>query len=58
MVKLLLGLATLPSPYDAADALAVALCHCQILAFNARVPSAAARPKSASSWRNYKPARS
>jgi crossover junction endodeoxyribonuclease RuvC len=58
MVKLLLGLATLPAPYDASDALAVALCHCQVLAFDARVPSAAARTKSASSWRNYKPARS
>ena len=27
MVKLLLGLATAPSPHDAADALAVAFCH-------------------------------
>jgi crossover junction endodeoxyribonuclease RuvC len=27
MIKLLLGLATPPSPHDAADALAVALCH-------------------------------
>jgi crossover junction endodeoxyribonuclease RuvC len=27
MVKLLLGLATAPSPHDAADALAVAICH-------------------------------
>ena len=33
MVKLLLGLATLPAPYDASDALAVALCHRQVLAF-------------------------
>src|SRR5205085_12039351 len=27
MVKLLLGLAEVPSPHDAADALAVAICH-------------------------------
>ena len=27
MVKLLLGLAAAPSPHDAADALAVAICH-------------------------------
>jgi crossover junction endodeoxyribonuclease RuvC len=29
MVKLLLGLARVPSPHDAADALAVAICHLQ-----------------------------
>ena len=29
MVKLLLGLARVPSPHDAADALAVAICHVQ-----------------------------
>src|SRR5712692_10032864 len=27
MVKLILGLAALPAPHDAADALAVAICH-------------------------------
>ena len=27
MVKLMLGLAAVPSPHDAADALAVAICH-------------------------------
>ena len=27
MVKLLLGLDAIPSPHDAADALAVAICH-------------------------------
>ena len=27
MVKLLLGLAVMPTPHDAADALAVAICH-------------------------------
>ncbi len=29
MVKLLLGLEEVPQPYDAADALAIALCHAQ-----------------------------
>ncbi len=27
MIKLLLGLSRVPSPHDAADALAVAICH-------------------------------
>jgi hypothetical protein len=32
MVKLLLGLAAAPSPHDAADALAVAICHMHSMA--------------------------
>ena len=57
MVKLILGLATVPSPHDAADALAVAICHVHSL-----VPARAAgggvptRSK-ATSWRAYRPAR-
>lgn len=58
MVKLLLGLRTLPTPYDAADALAVALCHSQSLAFAARVPARPDRSKAATSWRHYRPSRS
>ena len=56
MIKLLLGLAAVPSPHDAADALAVAICH-----VHAQPPSRAAgaiqpaRSK-ATSWRNYRPA--
>jgi crossover junction endodeoxyribonuclease RuvC len=56
MVKLLLGLAAVPSPHDAADALAVAICHVH----------AQPRPRGgmvvqparsrATSWRTYKPA--
>ena len=42
MVKLLLGLDTAPSPHDAADALAVAICHAHAAGRSAR-PSAAAR---------------
>ena len=56
MVKLLLGLAAVPSPHDAADALAVAICH-----VHAQPPARAvgavqpARSK-ATTWRTYRPA--
>ncbi len=58
MIKLLLGLPAVPTPHDAADALAVALCHVH------RIPGrtatqALARPlptSSAKSWRTYRPA--
>jgi crossover junction endodeoxyribonuclease RuvC len=54
MVKLLLGLDAVPSPHDAADALAVALCHVHQLP--ARGLSAASRPVSGpKSWRAYRP---
>jgi crossover junction endodeoxyribonuclease RuvC len=56
MVKLLLGLETVPSPHDAADALAVAICHAQ----SHRGPALAARrqPRHLRSWRYAKvPAR-
>ena len=57
MVKLLLGLAAVPSPHDAADALAVAICHAHAQA-PARVSeamAAARAPKPAASWRHYRP---
>ena len=57
MVKLLLGLEVVPSPHDAADALAVAICHMHVQA-PARVSeamAAARAPKSATSWRHYRP---
>jgi crossover junction endodeoxyribonuclease RuvC len=56
MVKLLLRLPSVPTPHDAADALAVALCH-----LHSQVPARAvgavmpAKSK-ATSWRNYRPA--
>ncbi len=37
MVGRLLGLDSLPQPHDAADALALALCHAQILATESRI---------------------
>ena len=60
MVKLLLGLDRVPSPHDAADALAVAICHLhQSGAWSqartrerARAGSAQPAPKS---WRHYRP---
>ena len=60
MVKLLLGLDKVPSPHDAADALAVAICH---LHHGCGTPKGVAygraatgkSRKAANSWRNYKP---
>ncbi len=61
MVKLILGLAAVPTPHDAADALAVAICHVHSQA-PARaaglLPAVAAAPrggKAATSWRHYRP---
>jgi crossover junction endodeoxyribonuclease RuvC len=57
MIKMMLGLAEAPAPHDAADALAVAVCH-----IHSRPPArvaqaiAAARPRrAATSWRHYRP---
>jgi crossover junction endodeoxyribonuclease RuvC len=57
MIKLLLGLSAVPSPHDAADALAVAICHvnAQPPARVAEVLAVARPPKSATSWRHYRP---
>lgn len=66
MVKLLLGLDAPPSPHDAADALAVAICHLhsQVPAglktrtYDSAEGTAAdleVRPAKARSWRQYRP---
>jgi crossover junction endodeoxyribonuclease RuvC len=57
MVKLLLGLKDAPTPHDAADALAVAICqvHSQPPARAAAVAAPPARAKTATSWRHYRP---
>jgi len=39
MVKVLLHLESIPKPDDAADALAVALCHIQMLNFKRYLPA-------------------
>jgi crossover junction endodeoxyribonuclease RuvC len=55
MVKLLLGLDTVPAPHDAADALAVAICHVQASGPIARLAAGAAKPGLPRSWRQMKP---
>ncbi len=68
MVKLLLGLSAAPSPHDAADALAVAICHLHSLApagirdqgpgiqnrNGSLIPDPRSR-KAPRSWRQYRP---
>ncbi len=52
MIMLLLGLDTAPTPYDASDALAVALCHAHL---SHGLPVASARqPRHLRSWRHAK----
>jgi crossover junction endodeoxyribonuclease RuvC len=55
MVKLILGLAALPTPFDASDALAVAICHGDSLPpAGVEVPKASPS-RAATSWRHYRP---
>jgi crossover junction endodeoxyribonuclease RuvC len=64
MIKLLLGLARVPTPHDAADALAVAICHAhsgmavQKLGLAVPEPAVGTRPAKTAlkSWRHYRPA--
>jgi crossover junction endodeoxyribonuclease RuvC len=60
MIKLLLGLDAVPAPHDAADALAVAICHVNsshgaIAEAAARLPGPADRTRQMTSWRDYRP---
>ena len=65
MVKLILGLAAVPSPHDAADALAVAICHIHSMApvgirdsgSGVRVPSPESPipAKHPRTWRQFRP---
>ena len=55
MVQMLLGLAEAPSPHDAADALAVAICHSH-RATSIVAAMSDALPRAPRSWRDYKPA--
>ena len=56
MVKLILGLSEVPSPHDAADALAVAICHAHShQAFRAvPEPGRKAAGSRATSWRHFR----
>jgi crossover junction endodeoxyribonuclease RuvC len=57
MIKLLLGLDRAPQPHDAADALAVAICHLHAVNLLRAVSAVEGRPPSSvRSWRHYKPA--
>ena len=58
MIKLLLGLAEVPSPHDAADALAVAICHVHAQPPARTVGAVQPARSKATSWRTYRPARS
>jgi len=53
MIMLLLGLSEAPEPHDAADALAVAICHVHGEA-HARIAGAATKQKLPRSWRQVK----
>jgi crossover junction endodeoxyribonuclease RuvC len=56
MVKLLLGLTAAPSPHDAADAIAVAICHLHSLPpIGSRIPDPGSRQAKPRSWRQYRP---
>lgn len=58
MIKLLLGLAKAPTPHDAADALAVAICHLHSrphASVAASLADAGAARGGARSWRQYRP---
>jgi crossover junction endodeoxyribonuclease RuvC len=59
MIKLLLGLAKPPSPHDAADALAVAICHLHSMPPLGRIPGSRRTPDPRSriprTWRQYRP---
>lgn len=58
MVKLLLGLSKPPAPYDAADALAVAICHVHHMTpGNQAAALNGGRSRRLTSWRSYRPAR-
>jgi len=54
MVTLILGLAVLPTPFDASDALAIAICHSHSQTPGVDVPKAP-RSRAATSWRHYRP---
>jgi crossover junction endodeoxyribonuclease RuvC len=53
MIKLLLGLPRPPAPHDAADALAVAICH--LHSMGGRIPDPRSPVPNPRSWRQYRP---
>lgn len=57
MVKLLLGLSTAPTPFDASDALAIAICHGHALTMPSEAGQRTRRASGQGSWRQHRPAR-
>ncbi len=57
MIKMMLGLAEAPSPHDAADALAVAVCHIhsQPVRMAKAVAGLPRSRRAATSWRHFRP---
>ena len=55
MIKLLLGLDAPPSPHDAADALAVAICHLHSTPAYEAALATSAPGRQPRSWRQYRP---
>jgi crossover junction endodeoxyribonuclease RuvC len=55
MMKLLLGLDTVPSPHDAADALAVAICHIYTSSNVVGRVAPAGTARVVRSWRDFRP---
>jgi crossover junction endodeoxyribonuclease RuvC len=55
MIQLLLGLSDPPSPYDASDALAIAVCHLHRMNLNGTASAASrTRPARSTSWRAFR----
>jgi crossover junction endodeoxyribonuclease RuvC len=54
MVRVILGLPEVPTPHDAADALAVAICHVHSQGPAVTIPVASPGRSTARSWRDYK----
>jgi crossover junction endodeoxyribonuclease RuvC len=56
MIQLLLGLAVPPSPFDAADALAIAVCHLHRMNLGGVLPArrASSAGARATSWRSFR----
>jgi len=55
MVTLILGLAVPPTPFDASDALAIAICHSHSQAPAGVEVAKVSRSRAATSWRHYRP---
>jgi crossover junction endodeoxyribonuclease RuvC len=55
MIRILLGLDAVPTPHDAADALAIAICHLHQSSGPAARAAAGAPAPRVRSWRQYRP---